>query len=147
MSTLGERLRDLRKEKTRKSQKEFGDIFGLSESAIGMYERNQRKPDYETLEKFAKYLETDVNYLITGEKVKNKNELPILTDKDEKDIAKKLESILNDLDSDTGLSFAGEPMNDVTRELIKAQIESNLRTAKQMAKKKFTPKKYRKDDE
>ncbi|MED1711761.1 helix-turn-helix domain-containing protein [Bacillus thuringiensis] len=68
MSTFGERLRELRKYKVKKSQKEFGEIFGLSESAIGMYERNERKPDYETLEKMATYLDTSVNYLITGKK-------------------------------------------------------------------------------
>ncbi|MDV6377718.1 hypothetical protein ORD22_05495 [Sporosarcina sp. GW1-11] len=42
------------------------------------------------------------------------------------------------------MAFDGEPLDDVTRELVREQIESNLRLAKQLAKKKFTPNKYKK---
>lgn len=147
MSTLGDRLRKLRKE-TGKSQKEFGKLFDLSESAIGMYERNERKPDYKTLERFAKYLNTNINYLITGkntDKTDVNSSLPVLSIKNEKDIAKKLENILDSLDSDTALAFDGEPMDDETKEMVRAAIESNLILTKKLAKKKFTPKKYRKE--
>jgi len=91
MSNLGERLRELRK-RSGKTQKEFGELFGLSESAIGMYERNQRRPDYETLQRFASHFNTTVNYLLYG-KTEN-NPLPQsdkLSDKDERDIAKRME--------------------------------------------------------
>lgn len=60
---FGERLKELRKEKGR-SQKEFGKIFGLSESAIGMYERNERTPDLEMIKKIADFFEVSVDYLI-----------------------------------------------------------------------------------
>ncbi len=66
MNTFGERLRELRKN-NKKSQKDFGKLFDLSESTIGMYERNERKPDYETLKKFADFFEVSLDYLITGE--------------------------------------------------------------------------------
>ena len=49
---LGARIRELRHQK-KLSQKEFGKLFALAESTIGMYERDERKPDYETLEKIA----------------------------------------------------------------------------------------------
>lgn len=64
MATLGERLRMLRKEKTRHSMKEFGKIFGLSESAIGMYERDEREPDLKTLNKIADYFDVSIDYLV-----------------------------------------------------------------------------------
>lgn len=76
---------------------------------------------------------------------KEKNNLPQLTDKNEKDIAKKLESILDSMETDTALSFDGEPMDEETKELVRAAIESNLILTKQLAKKKFTPKKHRKE--
>ncbi|MEK3644442.1 helix-turn-helix domain-containing protein [Aeribacillus composti] len=63
MSTFGSRLRALRKNKGL-SQKEFGKIFNLSESTIGMYERNERKPDFEILDKFASFFGTTTDYLI-----------------------------------------------------------------------------------
>lgn len=60
--TLGARIRELRNQK-KLSQKEFGKLFSLAESTIGMYERDERKPDYETLEKIADYFEVSINYM------------------------------------------------------------------------------------
>lgn len=80
------------------------------------------------------------------EKVGEKNEgLPELNARDERDIQKKLQSILDDLDPDTGLAFYNgqEPMDNETRDLIRSSIENSLRTAKQLAKTKYTPKNYR----
>lgn len=66
MATYGERLRKLRKSKGIDSQKEFGKMFGLSESTIGMYERSERRPDYETLVKFSEFFDVSIDYIITG---------------------------------------------------------------------------------
>lgn len=61
--TFGERLRDLRKEKNL-LQSEFGEIFELSPSAIGSYERNLREPQYQHLVAFADYFKVSVDYLL-----------------------------------------------------------------------------------
>ncbi|MEQ6048480.1 helix-turn-helix transcriptional regulator [Lysinibacillus capsici] len=37
------------------SQKEFAKFFGLAESTISMYERDERRPDFDLLNKFADY--------------------------------------------------------------------------------------------
>ncbi|WP_299514944.1 helix-turn-helix domain-containing protein [uncultured Rummeliibacillus sp.] len=71
MATLGERLRKLRKNKTSLSMKEFGKIFGLSESAIGMYERNEREPDLKTINKIADYFDVTVDYLMGRSDIMN----------------------------------------------------------------------------
>ncbi|TQE88657.1 helix-turn-helix domain-containing protein [Ureibacillus terrenus] len=60
---LGKRIRALRKAK-KLSQKEFGKLFGLAESTIGMYERDERKPDYELLNKFADFFGVSTDYLL-----------------------------------------------------------------------------------
>lgn len=73
MSTFGERLRKLRKEK-KLSQKEFGKLFDLSESTIGMYERDERKPDYDTLKRIADFFDETIDYLITGKKITSSND-------------------------------------------------------------------------
>lgn len=44
--------------------KEFGKIFGLSESAIGMYERNEREPDFQTLNNIANFFDVSIDYLL-----------------------------------------------------------------------------------
>jgi transcriptional regulator with XRE-family HTH domain len=148
MSTLGNRIRNLR-ESENIQQNEFAKKIGVSNVVLSRYESGERKPDYETLEKIADYFEVTTDYLLgrTDSKKSDWNsKLPELTAKDEKDIAKKLENILSEMENDSAITFDGEPMDETTRELVRAQIESNLQFAKQMAKKKFTPKKYRNDD-
>nr|NSL49308.1 transcriptional regulator [Dendrosporobacter quercicolus DSM 1736] len=67
--------------------------------------------------------------------------------KDERSIKKRLESILTDLTpGNSGLAYydGDEPMSDEDKELLRISLENTIRLAKQMAKQKFTPKKYRK---
>lgn len=79
------------------------------------------------------------NYLVTD----LDNSATMLNRKDEKDISRRLEGTLADLDSNEALMFSGEPLDDETRELLKASLENSIRIAKINAKQKFTPKKYR----
>ena len=65
-----------------------------------------------------------------------------LTKKDERDIARDLEKILSNLESDNALSYMGEPLDDETKELMRISLENSMRLATQLAKRKFTPKKY-----
>lgn len=71
---------------------------------------------------------------------------PALTAKDERDIAHKLNEVLDQLSGDNALMFDGEPLDDVTRDLLRDSLENQFRTAKVLAKQKYTPKKYRKDE-
>ena len=58
--TFGDRLRELRKERGMQ-QRELGDLYNLSSSAIGSYERNLREP---TLELLSEYFGVSVDYLL-----------------------------------------------------------------------------------
>ena len=72
-------------------------------------------------------------------------ETPVLTRRDERDIAKRLDMILGDLgDAEASLMFDGEPIDDETRELLRISLQNQLEISKRIAKQKFTPKKYRK---
>lgn len=75
------------------------------------------------------------------------NSATMLNKRDENDIAKRLENTLADLDADGALMFSGEPLDDMTRELLKASLENSIRIAKINAKQKFTPNKYRNNNE
>jgi transcriptional regulator with XRE-family HTH domain len=61
---FGERLRELRKSKTKYTMKEFGRIFNLAESTISGYETGSRKPDMETIQRLADYFEVSIDYLL-----------------------------------------------------------------------------------
>lgn len=45
------------------TQDELASGLGLSRSAVSMYERGEREPDFETLETIADYFNVDMNYL------------------------------------------------------------------------------------
>lgn len=46
------------------SQKELADKLGISRSAVGMYERGEREPDFETLEAFADVFNVNMDTML-----------------------------------------------------------------------------------
>jgi transcriptional regulator with XRE-family HTH domain len=136
-----EALRRLRREKGI-SMKELGKKIGVAESTISQYETGKREPDFETLLKLGEFFNVSVDYLLRGEQYHEKT--PALTAKDERDISKKLEEALSQLESSQeGLMFQGEPLDDATKELIAISLRNSLEMGKRLAKQKFTPKKYK----
>ena len=69
------------------------------------------------------------------------DELPALTQRDERQIAKDLEDMLHSL---KGSAAMGELEDEEDMELLKASLLQAMTLSKRIAKKKFTPKKYRK---
>lgn len=61
--TFGDRLRGLRKERGMQ-QRELGELYELSSSAIGSYERNLRQPTLELLLSLSEYFGVSVDYLL-----------------------------------------------------------------------------------
>lgn len=138
------RIRELRKQH-RITMKQLGEVIGVAESTISQYETGKREPDNETLLRLGEYFGVSVDYLL-GAAVQ-KETPPALTKKDERDISLRIDQILSDLEGQqTGLMFDGEPLDDETKELLAASLRSSMETSKVWAKKKFTPKKYRKDE-
>ena len=123
------------------SQRKMEQDIGISNGASSKWENSS--PSIEILQKVSSYFNVSINYLVTG----NTDSGTIsLNANDEKDIAKRLENTLTALDAQEGLMFSGEPLDDTTRELLKASLENSIKIAKINAKK-FTPKKYRSDSE
>ncbi|MEK0285958.1 helix-turn-helix transcriptional regulator [Caldifermentibacillus hisashii] len=153
MEILGKRLKQLREQKKKENSKftqgYVADLIGVARTTYTAYENGTKTPPPETINKIADLFDVTTDYLQgrTNNPKQPNNKLPELTAKDKKDIAKQLERILEAMDSDTGLAFDGEPMDEETKELVKTAIKSNLELTKQLAKQKFTPKKYRKDKE
>ncbi|MEE0106664.1 MAG: helix-turn-helix transcriptional regulator [Lachnospiraceae bacterium] len=63
MAQFDKILRLLRGEKEM-SQQELADALGISKSAINMYERGERQPNFETLEAIADFFNVDIDYLL-----------------------------------------------------------------------------------
>lgn len=125
------------------TMKELGAVVGLAESTISQYETGKRQPDNETLLKLGEYFNTSVDYLL-GSTRTNEN-APTLTQKDERDIEKRLQNTIEELESlQDGLTFSGEALDDESRELLAISLKNSLEIAKRAAKQKYTPKKYKK---
>lgn len=74
MGKLGDRIKDLRKQKNL-SQSELADKVGISYAQIGRYETKGSQPPAETLKKIADALSVTPDFLIygtSGEKAKTK---------------------------------------------------------------------------
>nr|WP_300209575.1 helix-turn-helix transcriptional regulator [uncultured Anaerostipes sp.] len=135
------------------SPKELSDKTGIPKSSISQYMSGYTKPKQDRIFLICKALNINEAWLLgydvpmDGEIVAKSEYEPSLNKRDERDIAKRLEQTLNDLEQNQdGLMFSGEPLDDETKELLKASLENSIRIAKINAKQKFTPKKYRKDE-
>lgn len=117
--------------------------LGFGKSTINRWDTAY--PTSDKISAVADFFGVTVDYLL-GRETGIKKELPDLTPKDEREIAKQLENMMNNLDDETAFAAVGGTVEDENdRELLRASLEMALRLSKQIAKKKYTPKKYRKD--
>jgi transcriptional regulator with XRE-family HTH domain len=142
------RIRTIRRQKDLSGTK-VAEMLGISAQYYYDIEKGKRNLSAEMATRLAEIFGVTTDYLLgrtdePNDKSDWDSKLPELTEKEERDIALTLEKILNQLDHENAVSFYGEPMDEETREAMRISLESSLRLAKQLAKKKFTPKKYRK---
>ena len=136
---LYEQIRDMAKNKGYSINK-LEQELGFARSSINKFNKN--KPSIDKLQQIADFLGVTVDCLTTGEDSTN----PGLTARDERDISRRLEQTLFDLEGQQGaLMFDGAPLDDETRELLKASLEHSIRVAKINAKR-FTNKRYLNSD-
>jgi len=144
---MGLKIKEARKIKGEKIGKRYtGNMLAvdldISRSYLGDLESGRLYPNYTLLTKIAETCEVPLSFFENNEDF---SEEIVLSKKAEKDIQKSLNETLNMLqNSQDGLMFDGEPLDDETRELLAQSLENSMRLAKKIAKEKFTPKKYRK---
>ncbi|WHM95978.1 LexA family protein [Citrobacter freundii] len=63
METVGQRIKALRRV-TKTSQKELGKFCGVSDVAVGYWEKDINVPGGESLSKLAKYFNTSIDYIL-----------------------------------------------------------------------------------
>ena len=69
-----------------------------------------------------------------------KQDMPQLTPRDQRDIAKKLQEAMDLLEEEGGAAlFEGEPLDPETKELLRQSLKNQLEMTKRLAKQKFTP--------
>lgn len=114
--------------------------LGFANSSIRKWE--ERTPGIDKIQKVADFFDVSADYLLGRT---DKRRYYDLTEKDERDIQKELEKIIEDMSNTEAIAFSKdtEELSPEARAAILSSIEESLRIGKALAKKKFTPKKYR----
>lgn len=128
------------------SQKELGQIAGVSDKAVSTWEQGIKEPRMGAIQKIADHFGIQKSNIIEDNGLQSQS--VTLTPRDERQIAADLEKMLADLDSQNAMAAMGGTVeDDEDRELLKASLQATMRLAKKIAKEKYTPKKYRHEEE
>lgn len=137
MSTV-EKIKDLAS-KRGLNLKQLAIKLGFGENTI--YRWDKKQPTTERIQKVADYLNVSTDYLLGRSEKLNYYDLD---KKDVIDIGNEVDHVLEGLESNTDANFYGEPMTDEDKEKLRIAMQAALQAAQIEARKKFTPKKYRK---
>ncbi|WP_068672319.1 helix-turn-helix domain-containing protein [Oceanobacillus sp. Castelsardo] len=148
MTVFAKRLKTyrekLKKEDSKWTQKYVADKIGLARVTYTAYENGTKMPPFDTINRIAELFDIKTDYLMG--RTDNPKRKTTLSEKDEKDIAKRMEKMKRDLIEGNaegeGLSYRGEPMSPEAIESLLEALEHAERIAT-LANKKYTPKKYR----
>lgn len=66
MSTIGQRIKELRKQKLNLTQSSFAQRLGLSPNAIARYENGDRQPGNQTIVSICREFNVNHNWLVDG---------------------------------------------------------------------------------
>lgn len=135
MMSISKNIKKLRLEHNL-SQKEFAKIAGVSDKAVSTWENGTKEPRMGTIQKIADFFGIKKSDIIED----NDDDLPELTEKDEREIESDLEDMMNSMAS--AACEGDDDFEDV--EAFKSAIKVAMVQAKRIAKKKYTPKKHRK---
>ena len=119
---------------------------GITTATLTNWKQGKYTPKQDKLQKIADYFGVSLDYLMTGnttEPVKEK--APELTARDERDIEKILNNTREQLLSQEGLMFDGDPASPEAINSILDAMQIGMEMAKKKNKEKYTPKKYKKD--
>jgi len=131
--------------------KQLADEQGISipdlEKKLGfgngsIYKWNKSTPSGDKLIVVSDYFNVSTDYLLGRSSLRRPTESN-LTDKEEKDVAKRMGKIKEQLVSEQGLMFDGEILDEETAQLLLEAIEQQERMVK-VINRKYTRKDYRK---
>lgn len=140
--TLSDRIQSLLDSK-KISQSELEKTLGFGKGTMTKW-KGTTAPSADKLLKIAEYFDVTLDYLMTGNDGALKKNTA-LTPKDEREIERIIEQTKDQLLSQEGLMFEGDPATPEAIESILAAMQVGMEMAKKKNKEKYTPKKYKKD--
>lgn len=154
--TLGDIIKDYRKSHSM-SMDLFAEKSGISKAYISLLEKNRHPktgkpiaPSIQCIKQAAEGMNMDFNALfgmIDGNvSLVDEKSPDTLTTKDERDIAKDLDALMDKIESgeDSPLRYNGEEIDAESKELLRDAIGMSLRHLKIINKEKYNPRKNKK---
>ncbi|MFS0591997.1 helix-turn-helix transcriptional regulator [Cytobacillus horneckiae] len=142
MNVLGQRLKslrdDMKNENSKFTQSFIANLIGVARTTYTAYENGTKQPPMETVNKIADVFGVTTDYLYG----RTDSKQPDFSSNEKKDIAKQMEKIRKDLESQDGLSFYGEPLSEEALESLMESMEYVVKQTKKI-NRKYIPKKYR----
>lgn len=123
------------------SQAELARRIKMNNTALNKIEKGTRKVSSAELEALASVFNVSTDYLLGNSDKKHYYDL---TDKEKNDIGVQAEKLMQGIESGHNLNFYGEPATEEQKSRLLIAVQTAMEMNKQEAKKKFTPKKYRK---
>ena len=114
----------------------------ITKSTFSDWKNGRSNPKLDKLQKIADYFGVTVDYLMTG-KEEPKEKSPELTARDEKDITKTLNKVMEQFENNENgpLYYDGEEIDETSRNLIRNAFEYVIRETKKENKVKYNPNK------
>lgn len=140
MATVYEMIETLCRERGITGSKLCDDL-GISRSTMTELRKGRAKTmNLDKAGKIANYFGVSTDYLL------GKPETPeALSKRDERDIEKRLQETLTQLEGEQGgLMFSGAPLDEDTKELLILSLRNSMEIAKRSAKK-YTPRRHRRN--
>jgi hypothetical protein len=106
-----------------KTQLDIANAIGVSNTTINNYVKGYNAPRMDKVDKICKYLGVSRSDLME-ERIKDKTQKS-----KNQDISTIVDDLMNNLNSTQTLMYKGEPMDEVTKELVRASIEQAARIA------------------
>lgn len=131
------------RDSARLNQMELAEKTGINKSVLNRIEKGTRSARDTELASIAKATDVSVDYLVGNS---DKMHYYDLTDKDKRGIEEKAQELMDGV-ADGSLNYFknGAGITDEDRQLLLASLRQVVETSTVLAKKKFTPKKYRDD--
>lgn len=135
---LYNRIKELA-DKQNLSIRRLEEKLGFGNGVINRWRKTT--PGIDKVEAVANFFNVTTDYLL------GRTSTPQFTRRDERDVQKTLEEMIEGLSDKNALSYMKNGDTEISEEdaeLLRSSLENAVRTSKILAKKKFTPKKYRK---
>ena len=118
---------------------------GIGGSTFTDWKNGRSVPKQDKLQKIADYFGVTIDYLMTGKEEPEKKEI-MLTPRDERDIKKDLDSLMEKLKNQENgpAAYDGKDIPEADQELFAGQVELMLRRLKKINKEKYNPNKNKK---